>query len=236
MAFIINSMEYSSRRKQKVLTVPVKATKISIIRKNSESLLRDHCDLPLLDSIDQSPSKEGAKPEKKFMKHKIHILDQMGFTSQIETTPNPISNMNKQLKRRFSIGISHFWTGENRQKFLKENGYEEAFKTLKKKVIVENIQGSNSLRKPTLPHIMDSNMKRRSLGSICLDSSKNGKTKLISFNTLTSRNSEKIGDALDVVVEKCNNLAKDNLEFKKYSKMIELDLKYKYKERTKLKN
>lgn len=236
MAIIISTMVFSSRSKQKVFTVPMRTTKISIFRKNSENLHRDSCDLPLLDSLDHSAVKESFKPGKKLIQKKIHILDQMGFTSQIEARANPILSLNKQLKRRFSIGISDFWTGENRQKFLKEKGYEEAFKTLKKNICIKNAQGSNTLRMPSLPHIMDSNMKRRSLGSICIDSVKNRKTKLNSFGTLSSRNNGKIEDTLDLVVEKCNNLAKENLKFKKYSKMIELDLKYKFKDSTKLKN
>ena len=231
-------MDFIRRQKPKNFTVAAKKICDQVKRQNTEKYRRLSCDVDhdfpsesKFSSQNPNPctSEKGPKGEtRKKLEKKIQVLDKMGFASLIETKADPVCIMSQALKRRFSIGISDFWTGKNRQKFLKEKGYDEAFKTLKKNVIIKDIQGSNSLRKPTLPYIMDNNMKRRSFKEISVKwvNSANAKKKVNGgISTLSSRGNEKMSEVLDSVVEKCNELVQDNSSLKRLTRIHLVDIK-----------
>lgn len=238
-------MDFIRRQKPKIFTVPSKWTKVQVNRQNSDRYPRlssfldqeDPTDFKFynqnqkIELFDQSPKVE----KKKNIQKKIQVLDKMGFASLIETKADPVYIMSQALKRRFSIGISDFWTGKNRQRFLKEKGYDEAFKTLKKNIIIKDLQGTNSLRKPSLPYIMDNNMKRRSLKETSINWIKSAKAKGNGIESLSSRYSEKMNEALDSVLEKCNELVQDNLELKKKNRLQLVEFKKDFEVRSMIK-
>ena len=159
---------------------------------------------------------------------KIHVLDQMGFGSLLK--PNFEANIDTRapLKRRYSIGISDFWTGIHKQKFIRENGYKEALNTLKKDVLISDLVKNSSLRKPTLPYIMDSNTKRRNL--ICSDNiTGTPKAKEQHRPILNETYKNILTDTLNSVVEKCNLLANENKKFKIQTERLRSDSSKKVK-------
>ena len=106
----------------------------------------------------------GIKPpkfERKQMKKHITVLDEMGFATYLQTNADINSEDAKHLKRRFSIGISEFWTDHVKSKFLRGKGYWEAYKALQKDDLKTEIKRQKCIRKPTLPYIMDANANRR---------------------------------------------------------------------------
>lgn len=203
------------RMKTKGLTVPVQMYSKSLYRQNSEnaaSILTEIPEYPQNIKSPRNPVNLYQTPKCE-INNRIQVLDEMGFGSLVNTNCEPNIGADPILKKRFSIGISDFWTGSNKQKFLRENGYKEAFDTLKKDSLIRDLQKNTSLRKPTLPYIMDSNTKRRNL--VHMDKVTSifaGKEQHLP--KLPIVNIEKYSGKLDNVVEKCNILAHENQKFK----------------------
>lgn len=205
----------SRRNKSKGLTVGIPIIPKMYHRQKSDYTISSLLEIPEDPVYSKSPKHPvhlQQSPRSKIY-DKIHVLDEMGFGSLLNTNFEPNIDSKTPLKRRFSIGISDFWTGPNKQKFIRENGYKEAFNTMKKEVLINDLVKNASLRKPTLPYIMDSNTKRRNL---IYSDNMSGKYKFKEqlVPILSKRQTNKLTDALNSVVEQCNILAEENKKFK----------------------
>ena len=180
------------------------------------------------------------KFERKQMKKHITVLDEMGFATYLQTNADINSENAKQLKRRFSIGISEFWTDNLKSKFLRGNGYWEAYKQLQKDNLKTEIQRQKSIRKPTLPHIMDANANRRA----------SSRTELLANGPATERNHRgryRISDdffikdevkpsrklsVINSVMDKCTELAVDTLKLQKSTDKFKSNISKQFGELT----
>lgn len=183
------------------------------------------------------PRTDFIKPEferKTTLKQKIEILDQMGFGSLLETKAECGTDYQQLLKRRFSIGITDFWMGQDREKFLREKGYLDIYKKLQEQTIKNDIKRSSSIIKPDLPYIMDKNTRRR--GSMCNDV-------FAPYQVTRSANIEQVDDNLALknkkfdkkllepinkLMGKCNELLLDTKKFKKNTEKLKVKLREEY--------
>lgn len=84
---------------------------------------------------------------KRMILKKIQILKEIGFESQLNSRFDPANSIQDLSNRRFSIGISDFWSSKNRQKLLQQNGYGEAFEALRRSVVVQDLILGSARRK-----------------------------------------------------------------------------------------
>ncbi|OMJ75145.1 hypothetical protein SteCoe_25766 [Stentor coeruleus] len=160
------------------------------------------------------------------------ILEEMGFKIEAESSPYIIDPKNKRLVRKSSIGVSDFWSSNEKEKFLKEKGYWGIYKTMQMKEAEFTLKTKKSIREPSLPHIMDLNAMRRiklkeckkkifnSPGSLSLRSPLAEDTpRKIEFHNKCStlkipgKKSLQL-KTLDLLLNKCNSLASDTLKMK----------------------
>lgn len=162
--------------------------------------------------------------QRKTIDQHLEILDIMGFGSKFETSADVNSDNPKLLKRRLSIGISDFWSEHDRERFIRNNGYWDAYKKLQKEDILYEIKSKSSIRKPSIPYVMDCNVKRRmnsqfvnTFGSV----TERHQSMEFKFSEYTKKNTlkgskEKRGP-IEEVVNKCKKLAEDTMILKKRS-------------------
>jgi hypothetical protein len=226
-------MIISKRNKLKLLTVPSKKVSSNLFKANSLNSHQSPAEF-----FNETHSEDALSPsnilKKRSISKKIHILQEMGFGSLINSKVDSGTSID-QSSRKFSIGISDFWTGKSRQKFLREQGYREAFDSLKKKELISDLNRVSSLRRPSLPHVMDSNIRKRSVvvrQSFIGNTEKVRPAKSICFS---SRNAEKINEGIDFMIDKCDDFVKDSLKLKAFSQKIVKDLKNCTESREKIK-
>lgn len=162
------------------------------------------------------------------------ILEEMGFKIGAESSPYIIGPENKRLVRKSSIGVSDFWSSNEKERFLKEKGYWGIYKTMQMKEAESTLKTKKSIREPSLPHIMDLNAMRR----IKLNECKNMKKYFNSHGSLSLKSPlaedtpRKIElhnkclklqipgkkalqlKSLDLLLNRCNNLVSDTLKMK----------------------
>jgi hypothetical protein len=169
------------------------------------------------------------KLEKSAIKKKIDILDELGFGSHLQSKAEGNYEEKKLLKRRFSIGITDFWTGQDREKFLREKGYLDVYKKLQAETLNSELKKATSIRRPELPHIMDSNAKRRASAYVEETNpyltSRAAKRK-IDFPQLSTRHSDKdwLGP-IEKLMGKCNDLAKDTFQLRFKTEQLKYKLR-----------
>ena len=211
-------MNSVNRRKssKKNMTFPIQRKKNLILRNNSDNLSTNPSE-----TTEESPKLSHSKsilPKlSQDIVNKMQLLDELGFGSQLEFNKDLLCDQGGPLRRRFSIGITDFWTQKSRTQFLKEQGYEDALKKLKKNMQRNEAKNRSSLRVPALPHMMNSNTTRRNLA---LDSSSSLPSK--PQNSLPEINCKgsKLSKELKVIEEKCRNFQSDSLRFKQMTERI----------------
>ena len=181
------------------------------------------------------------KLEKSAINKKIGILDELGFGSLLDSKAEGNCEEKKILKRRFSIGITDFWTGQDREKFLREKGYLDAYKKLQEKTLNSELKKATSIRKPELPYIMDSNAKRRA-SAFAEEKNPYATTrsmkKKYEFPQLSTRNSDKDTDWVDPIQKlmgKCEDLAKDTFQLRFKTEQLKYKLRQELQPKKKLK-
>ena len=206
------------RRKssKKNMTFPIQRKKTQIFRKNSDNLSTNPSEITE-ESPKLSHSKTILPKLNQDIVNKMQLLDELGFGSQLEFKRDILCDQDNTLKRRFSIGITDFWTQKSRSQFLKEQGFEDALKKMKKNIQRNEAKNRSSLRVPALPHMMDLNTTRRNL---VLESPASLSMKLP--NSLPDLNSKttKLSKELNVIEEKCRNFQSDSMKFKQMTERI----------------
>ena len=176
-------------------------------------------------NIDSFLITESASPRKQLSRH-ITILEEMGFGSAFTSHPSTQSHLERKLSRKASIGVSDFWSSQEKKKFLKDKGYWEAYKDMKKKDEVFILTSRKANHIPSLPHIMDLNTKRRIYLSN-INSSNNSsksqkstqkkkKTLLIEDSIASTQKSPmnlKIS-ILEKIADRCDNLTDETYQLK----------------------
>lgn len=226
---------HARKSKQKLMTVqPKKSERVPILRQISDSAAVaefDYTEKQLKDfkNFSYFPSTYDSQ-HKSTLKHKIEILDQMGFGgllhNKIECSPDYLNLM----KRRFSIGITDFWNCQNREKFLREKGYMDTYKKLQEQIEKKKIQRSSSIIKPDLPYIMDSHTKRR--GSICNHGfvpkqvTRSAHTESVDDDLKKKGEKNKVLlEPIDKLMGQCNDLLIDSSKLKKNTEKMKIRLK-----------
>ena len=228
---------HNRKIKEKLKTVqPLKSERAPILRQITESAVIAEYEYPekqLKDfkKFSYFPSTYDSQ-HKTTLRHKIGILDQMGFGgllhNKIECSPDYLH----LLKRRFSIGITDFWNCQNREKFLREKGYMDTYKKLQEQVVIKEIKRSSSIIKPDLPHIMDSHTKRR--GSVCNDVplpyqvTRSARTESIDYDSQKSgktKTNKVLLEPIDKLMGQCNDLLIDSSKLKKNTEKLKIQLK-----------
>ena len=234
----------SRKPKAKLLTFqPEKPPVQSCHRQTSDTLTTQdiNSNLDPKQNCKKFPEVPELKLEKSAIKKKIDILDELGFGSLLDSKAEGNCEEKKLIKRRFSIGITDFWTGQDREKFLREKGYLGAYKKLQVETFKSELKKATSIRKPELPHIMDSNARRRA--SVYVEeknpycSVRSGKKKF-EFPQLSTRNSDKDCDWVDPIQKlmgKCNDLAKDTFQLRHKTEMLKCKLREEIKPKKKSK-
>ena len=87
------------------------------------------------------------KSGKRTILKKIQTLKEIGFESQLNCRFDSANSIRDTSSRRFSIGISDFWSSKNRKKLLQQNGYGEAFEALRRSVVVQDLILGSARRK-----------------------------------------------------------------------------------------
>ncbi|OMJ79285.1 hypothetical protein SteCoe_20706 [Stentor coeruleus] len=196
---------------------------LSPISRNDINDFSESCSI----SFEESPKRKTIKDSR--------VLKEMGFNIGVDNSPLIIGNRNNKISRRSSIGVSDFWSICEKEKFLKEKGYWDAYKNLQIKEAQQKLKTIKSIRCPSLPHIMDLNTIRR----IKLDEVKSVKKAThghgqISTKRFATEESPKKIDikykqyskpriqskktsqlkTIDFLLDKCNNLASDAIRLK----------------------
>lgn len=135
------------------------------------------------------------------------ILGEMGFgtiDSQI---------VKRKLSRKSSIGLSDFWSVGEKEKFLREKGYRQAYREIQRHEMLE-LENRKMVKHASLPRIMDiKTIAKVRNQQKSLD--KPLKTlKFKSSSLMESPIKMKIGGsgrmvAIDLVMDKCNSLMND---------------------------
>lgn len=179
------------------------------------------------------------KPTRKQIRKHIAVLDEIGFSSLLESAPGNNSNNLKLLKKRFSIGISDFWSEKHKEKFLQAKGYSEAYKILKDDDVKSRIKYSKPTRNPNTQYTMNTETKGKSdrINHLSLDEKKS-----IFLSDLSESPRKKVSETprttrinislipVTVLVTECDNLAEQTKELKEstekfhrnFSKQLEL--------------
>ena len=237
-------MLYSRKPKAKLLTFqPAKPAAQSYRRHISDSAAIQDLDSNLdpKQKSQKYPEVQDAKQCKSAIKKKINILDELGFGSLLESKAEGNCEEKNIIKRRFSIGITDFWTGQDREKFLREKGYLGAYKKLQEETFKSELKKAASIRKPELPHIMDSNARRRA--SIYGEEKSNycnagSSKKKYEFPQLSTRNSDKDTDWIDPIQKlmgKCEDLAKDTFQLRYKTEQLKYKLRQEIQPKKKVK-
>lgn len=151
-------------------------------------------------------SKFETSPVQEMIKYTA-ILEEMGFGTVDSKT------INRKLSRKSSIGLSNFWSTSEKEKFLREKGYRQAYKNLQKHEMLE-LENRKVAKHASLPRIMDINTvaKVRSLTK-SLDKPKRflkfKSTSLMESPIKMKFNKNHKVLAIDSVVDKCNSLISD---------------------------
>lgn len=173
-------------------------------------------------------------PKRKMIKEST-VLKEMGFNVGVDNSPLFIGTRDNKLSRRSSIGVSDFWSICEKEKFLKEKGFWEAYKNSQIKEAQKKLLTKKSIRCPSLPHIMDLNAIRR----VKLDEIKeikkttHGHGQFSSRRFATEESPKKVNinykqfskpriqskktsqlKTIDFLLNKCNNLASDTIRLK----------------------
>ena len=171
-------------------------------------------------SSDSFSISEDTLPKKKLIKN-LSILGEMGFGKIV--APNSVMPLQfeRKLSRRSSIGVSDFWSSNEKKKFLKGNGYWEAYKDMQKKDEALLLASKKVNRFPTLPHIMDLNTKKRILIRDSLINSSHSQTKIRKSTffdeAIKSQQQHSMNlkiSILDKITDRCKNLTNDNYKLK----------------------
>ena len=206
-------------RKPKLISSNDPAMEIDSI----QYLLRQSEETPRTDL--NFPNAYGKSFDNRKIKNHITVLDEMGFGTYLETKANVNSKDSMHLRRRFSIGICEFWTEQDKQKFLRNDGYAEAFKKLKEENVKTKLYHTKSIRKPDLPYIMDNNTLRRTYlinGQITGNATARNHPGNFSIpKTISKKSQNDINKIkltpIDTVVTSCKNLAIDTKRLKDMS-------------------
>lgn len=135
------------------------------------------------------------------------ILEEMGFGTVDSKT------INRKLSRKSSIGLSNFWSTSEKERFLREKGYQQAYKNLQKHEMME-LESRKIAKHASLPRIMDINTvaKVRSLTK-SLEKPKRflkfKSTSLMESPIKMKFNKNHKIIAIDTVMDKCNSLIND---------------------------
>lgn len=170
----------------------------------------------------------------KVLRKNASLLSEMGFCSNFQSN-NAINQVNRQLMRRSSIGVSDFWSAQDKEKFLKDQGLWGTYKVLESRDNVIAITSERANRAPSLPHIMDFNtIKRTSL--IKKSSQKSISSKKIKTQTKiiikTPKCDSRVG-MIDKILEKCSILALDTKKLKKSTEKFKIEFSEQFQHKHK---
>jgi hypothetical protein len=167
--------------------------------------------------------------KKNLMSKKIQVLQEMGFDSHITYKVKSGTNSKQNQKKKFNIGISDFWTEKDREKFLRERGYQEAFNSMKKKALIKDLAHGSSVRRYNLPYVTNMDSQKRT--SIFQQTTEGAQVK----PKANKNNSHlhKISTSIDLVIDKCERLTQEIVSNVKKRSVIVSDFSEGMKEKPK---
>lgn len=160
-------------------------------------------------------------PNRKLVR-RSSILDEMGFGHFI----SPEQEILRKLTRKPTIGVSDFWSAQEKEKFLKEKGFWLEYKATKQKEEFHEGKRLKGLRHSSLPYLLDLKTERKIITSTKKSSSKpriassNFSIACSTSETPTKQNGNKKLTKIDTLVKKCNNLAHDMNEIRISTKAL----------------
>lgn len=151
------------------------------------------------------------------------ILDELGFGQVLSTQ----SEVLRKLTRKPSIGVSDFWSAQEKEKFLKRQGVWLEYKATKQQEQLHGAKLRQSARHSSLPYILDLKTERKMIYS---DTNKSSKPKIVNFRvpkafssseTPTKCLNNKKLTKIDALVKKCNILAHDTNKIRTSARILE---------------
>ena len=109
--------------------------------------------------LESSDSSSSLTPSTKFRRN-LGIINDLGFISNSTNRPYIIQG-EEPNKRYPTIGITDFWTFQNKLKFLKEHGFWSVYKKLLYQKNISQYTFKKNNRNPNSPYLMDFSAKRR---------------------------------------------------------------------------
>jgi hypothetical protein len=146
------------------------------------------------------------------------LLEEMGFGAINDSG----KKLQRKLSRRSSIGLSDFWSEQEKERFLRKNGLWDAFKEIKKHEMIEEAQ-RKKVKHASLPRIIDINTIQKvnsNFQNACKET-RTVKTLSVKNSSLSespvkpeNQKSERVL-RINSVVNDCNSLAKELDKFRK---------------------
>lgn len=115
-------------------------------------------------SSDSSNSSNHLSPRSRYKK-RVHILDELGFTSNTQNRPLLFTE-NFEVKKKSTIGVSDFWKFKDKLNYLKQRGYWKTYNKMLYQNHMLQYKVKKSALNPDLPYIMDINAEKRA--KVCM--------------------------------------------------------------------
>ncbi|OMJ88320.1 hypothetical protein SteCoe_9730 [Stentor coeruleus] len=122
-------------------------------------------------SSDSSNSSTRLSPRSRYKK-RVHILDELGFTTNTQNHPLLLTE-NFKVKKSTTIGVSDFWTFKDKLSYLKQRGYWKTYNKMLYQSHMLQYKVKKSALNPDLPYIMDINAEKRAKVSMETGAQKN---------------------------------------------------------------
>jgi hypothetical protein len=175
---------------------------------------------PELESSSESSSISASMSPKKEMQRNVTILDEMGLGTNLASPSYVSSKLQRQSTRKSSIAVSDFWSVQQKEKFLKENGFWEAYQKIQNKSKALSLVYKKSTKQNNLPRIVNTEISKR-VNSISQFYLRNGPKKYSNKKFISNKFPHRPGEgtnfklkALDDILVKCDALSSDTYELK----------------------
>ena len=96
----------------------------------------------------------------KLIKNKA-LLHEMGFRAELDFKPINLSESGKEVGQLYSIQVTDFWGTKGKIKFLKEQGYWEAYKQMISDSNKSKLYYSKTFKHPVAPKVLDLTTSRK---------------------------------------------------------------------------
>jgi hypothetical protein len=173
----------------------------------------------------------------KMMKNKA-LLNEMGFRAELDFKPINLSETGKEVGQLYSIQVTDFWGNKEKIKFLKEQGYWEAYKQMISDSNKSKLYYSKTFKHPVAPKVLDITTSRKvqKTNETSINSSFNQKafesiSPQIETAIKTAEGNERLCK-IHKVEYNCTKLAKETKSLKKTANEIRNEISRKFETRS----